>query len=62
VSVAVLPRSAIEGHDANAGTFQSVDEGKHIAYLVLDVEGDVLQSAEMEEGLYPQFLNGGMLQ
>lgn len=41
----------IEGHDSQAAWFQSIQKHEDIAYFLLNIEGNVLQSAEMKESL-----------
>lgn len=59
---AFLFRLRIEGHYSKATWFQSIQEHENITNFLLDIEGDILESAEMEEGLQSQLFDARMLQ
>jgi hypothetical protein len=62
MGIALLSGRLVEGHHADAATLQSVHEGEDVSDLLLYVKGDVLESAEVEEGLHAEFFECRMLQ
>lgn len=52
----------IEGHYSKTTGFQSIQKHENITYFLLNIEGDILKSAEMKECLQSQLFDARMLQ
>lgn len=60
VGIAVLLGTTVEGHNTDAAAFDGIYEREYVSHFVLDIKRNVLEPAEVEEGLHSEFLEGRM--
>jgi len=61
VGIAILASSLVEGHHPKTTCLETVHEGEYVTNLSLNIKGNILESAEMEECLHSELFDGRML-
>lgn len=58
MGVTLFSRRFIESHYTQTAALKAVHKGENVAHFLLNIEGDVLQPAEVEKRLESEFFDG----